>query len=118
MLPKVSLSEKEFIDFCDLVYKRCGIELPLSMKKRLESVIAERVHACGLCTAADYYSSLYCADAESSKEFLEFIKHLVIPETSFFRTRANFDALVSSIIPELLGAQNGKKPLIRIIHDI
>lgn len=108
MLTKISLSEKEFLDFCDIVYKRCGIELPLSMKKRLESVIAERVRTCGLRTAADYYNSVSCADTESSKEFLEFIKNLVIPETSFFRTSANFDALKSSIIPELIGSENNR----------
>lgn len=84
----------------DLLVRRCGLALRDSQVRALAEIVEARRRSRGLASDADYYEVL-ASEAEGELEWVEIVERLVSHETSFFRHPPSFDALRTTILPEL-----------------
>ena len=92
------LTDAEFEQYRNLIYKESGIHFTSTNRSILESRLRERLREKGIASAQTYYSSIV-GDQGELKGFLDSITTNL---TRFFRNQAQFDALEHYIIPELI----------------
>ena len=97
---ELSLSENEFHSFRDLIAERAGIYFDPAKQESLKDNLLQRMADCGLSTFADYFNLL--SSPAGTKEFDHLLNLITIPETYFFRDRAQFRALERFVIPEIV----------------
>jgi len=93
------LGDREFELFSRLIYEKVGIFLKPEKKELLNARLSKRLRALGLKSFRDYYERVI-ADA-SGQELVLLIDAVSTNFISFFRERAHFDFLVSTVLPEL-----------------
>jgi chemotaxis protein methyltransferase CheR len=99
-MTELSLSENEFHSFRDLIAERAGIYFDPAKQESLKDNLLQRMADCGLRTFADYFNLL--SSPTGTKEFDHLLNLITIPETYFFRDRAQFRALERFVIPEIV----------------
>lgn len=78
------LSDKEFDDLRDLIYKVAGIDIPKQRRYLLENRLRGRLNELNLKNFSEYYQYLrYGADKRNELEY--FCEKMTTNETSFFR---------------------------------
>ena len=95
------MSAKTFDIWRKYIYENCGIYFQDNKKYLLESRLQKRVNFLGLGSFEEYYS--FVTDSfkgTSEKKYL--YEAITINETFFFRNQPQFDAMTSSILPELI----------------
>jgi chemotaxis protein methyltransferase CheR len=97
---ELELKEKEFIAFRDLIAERAGIYFGAEKYEVLKTNLLQRMEACGLATFLEYFRLL--SSPAGTKEFDHLLNVITIPETYFFRDRAQFEVLERVVIPEVL----------------
>jgi len=97
-IAELKLSENEFRSFRDLIAERAGIYFDRGKQESLKDNLLQRMADCGLTNFADYLHLL--SSPAGSKEFDRLLDLITIPETHFFRDRAQFSALERFVIPE------------------
>jgi len=97
---KLSLSENDFRSFRDLIAERSGIYFEPEKQELLKDNLLQRMADCGLSNFAEYFNLLL--SPAGTKEFDHLLNLITIPETHFFRDRAQFRALERFVIPELV----------------
>ena len=100
MLTKLEFEEKEFLRFRDLIAERAGIYFGPGKHEILKNNLLQRMEDCGLATFSDYFQLL--SSPAGTKEFDHLLNVITVPETYFFRDRAQFEALERVVIPEVL----------------
>lgn len=94
------LTDEEFKNFSDLIYRLSGIYLKDSkitlLSNRLRQCIAERKFG----SFAEYYD--YIRKGEDEGEINQMLNAVSTNETYFFRSDKHFDALRDRIMPELM----------------
>jgi len=95
---ELSFSKSEFCSFRDLIAERAGIYFDRGKQESLKDNLLQRMADCGLTNFADYLHLL--SSPAGSKEFDRLLDLITIPETHFFRDRAQFSALERFVIPE------------------
>jgi chemotaxis protein methyltransferase CheR len=96
---ELSLSENEFRSFRDLIAERSGIYFDPGKQESLKDNLLQRMADCGLSNFADYFNLL--SSPAGTEEFDRLLNLITIPETYFFRDRAQFRALERFVIPEI-----------------
>lgn len=91
----LSLLDKEFSLFQDMIYRVAGISLSSAKKALVASRLAKRVKHHGLCSYGDYYRLLH----EQQEEMGLAIDLLTTNETYFFREPKHFDFLCKEVLP-------------------
>lgn len=86
--------------WADLLMQRCGLALREPQIPALVEIVRARRAARGLTTDSAYFE-LLSSEAEGETEWIEVVDRLVSHETSFFRHTPSFEALRTSILPEL-----------------
>ncbi|WP_022663076.1 CheR family methyltransferase [Paucidesulfovibrio longus] len=105
------LTEKEFKDLRDFIYEYAGINLTDQKRAlvvgRLQKVLSRE----GFSSFAEYYN--YVRADKSGKAVEELINRISTNHTFFFREKAHFDYLHSTVLPEITEriARSGKKDL-------
>jgi chemotaxis protein methyltransferase CheR len=99
-MTELSLSENEFRSLRDLIAEKSGIYFDLGKRESLKDNLLERMEDCGLSSFADYFNLL--SSPAGTKEFDHLLNLITIPETYFFRDRAQFSALERFVIPEIV----------------
>lgn len=105
------LTEKEFKDLRDFIYEYAGINLTDQKRAlvvgRLQKVLARE----GFSTFAQYYD--YVRSDRTGKAVEELINRISTNHTFFFREKAHFDYLQSTVLPEVTTriAHAGQKDL-------
>ncbi|NJN65196.1 MAG: tetratricopeptide repeat protein [Chloroflexaceae bacterium] len=98
MAAEPQLSDTLYVLFRDLLSQRSGLYYPDHKRDDLVHGLALAMKASGHRSLTDLYT-----DACNSAAVWEVIlAHLTIGETSFFRNKPQFDALRTTIIPELV----------------
>jgi chemotaxis protein methyltransferase CheR len=112
--PKIELSKQSFDKWRSFIYDSCGIYFQDNKKYLLESRLQKRVTYLGLKTFDDYLEYLKF-NSNRNLEIRYLYEAITINETFFFRNQPQLDALVSTVIPQLL-EQKGKlgRPKMRI----
>lgn len=94
------LTEAEFRQISDLVYRHCRINLHQGKKELVRARIVKRVRAGGFTSVTEYLDHVL-AD-RTGQEFPELINSLCTNLTGFFRESAHFAHLSSTFLPALL----------------
>lgn len=101
------LTDKDFKNISDIVYKHCGINLHEGKKGLVRSRLTKRLRVYGFETFPEYMK--YINDDESGKEFSIFIDSLSTNLTSFFRESQHFDFLSEKFLPSLMERKEKKR---------
>lgn len=101
--PAIKLSDKTFVDWRQYIYDLTGIYFQDNKKYLLESRLLKRIIFLKLDSFEKYLEYLKF-DVQREKELKYLYEVITINETFFFRNQPQLDALVTSIIPELLSS--------------
>ncbi len=101
-----TLSDSAFSTLRQFIYDSCGIYFQDNKKYLLESRILKRINFLGLNSFEDYIGYIkYNLNNGAEKKYL--FEAITINETFFFRNQPQLDALVSTVIPEILAKKTG-----------
>lgn len=92
-----SISDQEFGDFQELIYRLAGVTLPSTKKAMVCSRLTKRLRAYSFNTFTDYYRMLMRQGGED--ELKVAIDLLTTHETYFFREIHHFDFLREKVLP-------------------
>ncbi|QQS35465.1 MAG: protein-glutamate O-methyltransferase CheR [Ignavibacteriales bacterium] len=108
------LSAQGFSNWRKYIYDNCGIYFQDNKKYLLESRLLKRIKFLGLQTYEEYFDFIrFNTKGLSEKKYL--YEAITINETFFFRNQPQLDAMVSTIIPDLIKQKaNGGKTKIKI----
>ncbi|MDR3625339.1 MAG: protein-glutamate O-methyltransferase CheR [Ignavibacteriaceae bacterium] len=109
---ELALSSVAFENFRKMIYDSCGIYFQDNKKYLLESRLLKRINYLGMDSYEEYYDYLkYNSSNIQEKKYL--YEAITINETFFFRNQPQLDALVTTVIPQLIASKPGK-PRIKI----
>ena len=92
----VTLKEKEFTQFCDLIFRIAGISMSPTKKSLVTSRLAKRLAHHGLASYGDYFNMITAASGKA--ELQTAVDLLTTNETHFFREPKHFDFLRQQIL--------------------
>ncbi|MFZ1279244.1 MAG: protein-glutamate O-methyltransferase CheR [Ignavibacteriaceae bacterium] len=101
---KVSLSSKAFETWRKYIYDSTGIYFQDNKKYLLESRLQKRIAHLGISTFESYLDYVKFNPSGSS-EIKYLYEAITINETFFFRNQPQLDALVSTILPEIIASK-------------
>lgn len=93
----VALSEREFEQFRNLIYRIAGISMSPAKKPLIVSRLAKRVQHHRLASFQDYFHLI--TSPQGQQELQVAVDYLTTNETHFFREPRHFDYLRQHIIP-------------------
>lgn len=85
----MTLTDKQFRIFCDLIYNECGINLHEGKKQLLNARLAKRLRRTGIASVKEYLKIL----ETDSNELIEFVDAVSTNHTFFFRESHHFENL-------------------------
>ncbi|RMD51389.1 MAG: protein-glutamate O-methyltransferase CheR [Ignavibacteria bacterium] len=95
------MSLQEFQEWRKYIYDMTGIYFQDSKKYLLESRLQRRIKFLNIKTFSEYYNFLK-NDIRGKNELNYLLNAITINETFFFRNQPQLDALVSTILPEII----------------
>ena len=99
-----NVTDAEFTQISDMVYKHCGINLHDGKKELVQARIARQMRTGGFRTAGQYIENVL-ADS-SGEKFSDLIDALSTNLTSFFRENQHFQHLSEKFLPKLIEKRN------------
>ena len=113
-LTSVTMSDRDFSLFSELIQNVCGIKMPLAKKTMLEARLRKRMRVLGLGSFREYWNYVDSPQGKMS-ELVNMIDVVTTNKTDFFREPAHVEYLYNEALPELLArAGTGKYPGLRI----
>ncbi len=100
------INDKDFVRFCDFIYKRCGITLSDNKRDLVHSRLAKRLRSLGLDSYEAYFDLLYNGH-DNEQEIVNLLDAISTNVTYFFREDKHFDFLVNTVIPEFESTKKG-----------
>ena len=97
LAPAFDLSDNEFADFCQLIYRQAGIYLPPHKKELVRSRLAKLVRERGLACFSEYYQQVL--KDTSGGELDRLLDAISTNQTAFWREPAHFVLLAQEILP-------------------
>ena len=113
----LTLSDREFVQFRDLIYKLTGIALNDGKRQLVQSRLQRRLRFYHLASFGDYYA-LLCGKGSDDDEMTTFINCITTNKTDFFREPHHFEFVTDRIIPEMAGQarEERRAPRLRVWH--
>jgi chemotaxis protein methyltransferase CheR len=99
------LSEADFEKFREYFYKRTGIQFTAAKRYFVDKRIDACIRSGGFDSFATWFAALRLNDRSGLLQ--ELINQLTVNETYFLREDYQFDALLKTILPEVLTARGG-----------
>ncbi len=93
------LSEKEYINFRDLIYKTTGISLKDAKQEMVNSRLLKRLKAMEIPSFGEYYD--YLVNIDDGTELMEMINSITTNKTDFFRENNHFEFMSKILLPRL-----------------
>jgi chemotaxis protein methyltransferase CheR len=107
---ELKLSDAAFENFRKMIYDSCGIYFQDNKKYLLESRLLKRINFLGIDTFEEYYDYLkYNSSNAQEKKYL--YEAITINETFFFRNQPQLDALVTTVIPQIIASKAGRSKI-------
>ncbi len=94
------ITDKEFRKFSTLIFQQSGIFLKPEKKDLLNARLGKRLRQLGISSFAAYYDKVL--NDESGGELVHLLNGVSTNFTSFFREKAHFDYLSSTILPDFV----------------
>jgi len=101
MAEKNKLSNSEFNELQDFIYKKSGMFFPLSRKNYIEQKVFKRIESLRYKNFNDYLNILKKELIRT--EIINLFNEITVNETFFFRDTPQLEVLEKHIIPELIG---------------
>ncbi len=101
MAEKNKLSNSEFSDLQDFIYKKSGMFFPLSRKNYIEQKVFKRIESLRYKNFNDYLNILRKELIRT--EIINLFNEITVNETFFFRDKPQLEVLEKHIVPELIG---------------
>jgi len=98
------LSQDEFHRLSALVFKECGINLPIAKKVMLESRLNKRLRALNI-TSFQKYIDLLTSEGGMVHELINMIDVVTTNKTDFFREPHHFTFLRENVLPKLASSR-------------
>src|SRR5215469_10924961 len=92
------LSDKDFEQYRNLIYKESSITFTPTNRSILESRLKERLREKGLNSVKTYFTEI----TRDRGELTQFLDSITTNLTRFFRNQPQFDALEKFVVPELM----------------
>ncbi|WP_035276311.1 CheR family methyltransferase [Desulforegula conservatrix] len=105
-MTSVELSAKDFNQFRNLVYEKCGINLGEGKKDLVRARLSKRLRKLGLESFRDYYKMV--TEDSSGQELVCLMDAISTNLTSFFREKKHFDFLTDKILPDFMKKGKGR----------
>jgi chemotaxis protein methyltransferase CheR len=105
----VAISADDFERFREYFYRRTGIQFEPSKRYFVDKRLAERAHANGCASFREYFTMLRFET--SGREWQLLVNEMTVNETYFMREDYQFDAMVRSLLPELVKRRRAGEPL-------
>ena len=102
------LSSGDFALFQELLIEACGLHFEEDRKQSLHLALWERLQQRGYDSYREYYNLLKF-HPEGRLEICELLDLITIGETYFFRNKAQFNVLMSSVLPEIMQRKSGAR---------
>ncbi len=109
MAQEKKLTNAEFSELQDYIYKKSGMFFPLSRKNYIEQKVLKRIEILRYNNFKDYLNILQKELIRT--EIINLFNEITVNETFFFRDNPQLEALESHIIPDLMSKRRGGKPL-------
>ena len=107
----LELTDAEFRLFADFMRTRCGLDFDEETRFLVEKRLARRMRELDVGSFASYFYHLRHGTG-ADEEFSHLVDIMTTNETYFFRERAQLEALVGEIIPEMRSrAIMGRRPV-------
>ncbi len=92
---KIEISDKEFLQLKEIIYKKSGIDITKDDSTHLKNKLYDRLIEKNIKTFRDYYEYLI----KNNDEIQSMINAVTTNETYFFREKKHFEFLKDSILP-------------------
>jgi chemotaxis protein methyltransferase CheR len=102
---QMELSEKDYLNFSNLIYEKCGIYLHKGKKELLKARLAKLLRRYNFDSIRDYYKFLM--KDESGQEMISLLDSISTNLTYFFREPRHFEFLSQTVVPQLLKSRRG-----------
>ena len=100
-----TLSDADFTRFCEYFYKRTGIHFTSAKRYFVDKRIDTCIRNSRYDTFASWFAALRMSD--SGDMLQDLINQLTVNETYFLREDYQFDAMLSTVLPNVLAARGG-----------
>ncbi len=104
---QVELTERDFRNFSELIYEKCGINLHQGKRELLKARLAKVLRKSSFDSVTEYYH--YLMNDTSGDAFIPLLDVISTNLTAFLREPRHFEFLGDTVVPELFGdsGQNG-----------
>jgi len=106
-----SISNRDFVRLCELIYEVAGIQLGSQKKTMLEVRIKRRLKALNLDSYKQYCEYLF-GQKGMKDEIVHFIDVVTTNKTDFFREPSHFDFLAQKALPEITARCTNGRPFL------
>ena len=96
----INISDKEFLQLKDIIYKKSGIHITKDDMKNLKNKLIDRLLINSLDSFRDYYQFLI----KNNDEIQSMINAVTTNETYFFREHKHFEFLKDEVLPKIFDA--------------
>ena len=93
----INISDKEFLQLKDIIYKKSGIHITNDDMKNLKNKLIDRLLINSLDSFRDYYQFLI----KNNDEIQSMINAVTTNETYFFREHKHFEFLKDEVLPKV-----------------
>ncbi len=93
----INISDKEFLQLKDIIYKKSGIHITSDDMKNLKNKLIDRLLVNRLNSFRDYYQFLI----KNNNEIQSMINAVTTNETYFFREHKHFEFLKDEVLPKV-----------------
>jgi len=107
---KPSMTDSQFEQLREIIYKRAGIHFPDGKKYVLESRLGHRLTELDM-EDYDQYIAFLSIGPYQKDEFQEMFNRITINETSFFRNEPQLNVFERQVLPKLLDARARTKTI-------
>ncbi|WP_243366498.1 CheR family methyltransferase [Fundidesulfovibrio soli] len=101
---ELKISDAEFVQLRDFIYKQAGIYIADNRKYLLENRLANRLKELNLRSFAEYYHFLQY-DPSKKQELSKLFEVVTTNETSFYRNPPQLAVFQNNVLPEVLEKQ-------------
>jgi chemotaxis protein methyltransferase CheR len=108
-MTEITISDDDFEKFREYFYRKTGISFEPSKRYFVDKRLAERVEATGSGNFRGYFTMLRFQ--ASGEELQQLTNLMTVNETYFLREEYQFQCMVDSLLPELVGRKADRSPL-------
>jgi chemotaxis protein methyltransferase CheR len=98
----IEISDALFLKLGKMISKKYGIKMPIEKKIMFQSRLQRRLRELNMLSFEEYANILLDANGET-EEFSVMADYISTNKTEFFREKAHFDFLTSTVLPKILG---------------